>query len=70
MAVAPGLGASGLGGWGAVAAGPQPPSCSELVPISEVPSAWHGGARGWGAGREGHWGGLPPQLGFMCSPGG
>ena len=22
-----------------------------------------GGARGWGAGREGHWGGLPPRAG-------
>ena len=28
------------------------------------------GARGWGVGRKGHWGGLPPRLGFMCSLGG
>ena len=35
----------------------------------ESPSAWCGGLVAGVQIKEGHWGGLPPGLGFMCSPG-
>ena len=50
----PGLGASGLAPWGAVALGPRAPLLSSLGQPGG-PFGRAGGARGWVAGRAGLW---------------
>ena len=36
---------------------------TDLFSVTGAQGCWRRGACGWGAGREGHWGGLPPQAG-------
>ena len=44
---------------------------TDFFSVTGAQGCCHGGLRGWGAGREGHWGGLPPRAGvYMCSLGG
>ena len=44
---------------------------TDLFSLTGAQGCCRGGARGWGKGREGHWGGLPPRAGVyvVFSPG-